>query len=117
VQTFIPWVAEGSGGFMLSGVAWSDEDALDYTRRSENKSVYIVVTHLKAQSDPWTVELRLLRTGDGKCLGKLDTSFDSSNPGKRVRELSQRLIALLTEQANISFKLPRRFMNCLMQII
>ena len=100
VQTLIPWIAEGTGGFVLCGVAWSNDDALEYVRRSEAKSDYIVVTHLNTQSNLWSLDVRVLRTGDGECVGNLEVSFASSNPAERVSELSQRLVTLLGKQAN-----------------
>ncbi len=106
VQTLIPWIAEGAGGFVLSGVAWSNEEAVEFVRKSETKSDYVVVTHLNTQSDPWIVDLRVLRAGDGECVGKIETSFASSNPGERVSELSQRLLTLLAKQANAKIHTP-----------
>lgn len=52
VQTLIPWIAEGAGGFVLCGVAWSNDDAVEYVRLGGTKSDYVVVTHLNLQSDP-----------------------------------------------------------------
>src|SRR5262249_23614894 len=34
VQTLIPWISSGGGGFVLSGVAWSNDDAFDYVKQS-----------------------------------------------------------------------------------
>ena len=74
--------------------------ALEYVRQSERKTDYIVITHLNTQSDPWTVELRLLRTDNGKCISNLETSFVSSDPGQRVKELSEGLAKSLTKQSS-----------------
>jgi tetratricopeptide (TPR) repeat protein len=101
VQTFIPWISEGSGGFVLSGVAWTDGNALEYVRRSETKTKYVVVTHLTTGSDPWTVDLRVLQTSNGECVAELQSSFARSIPGEPVVELSRRLINMLTEQLQV----------------
>lgn len=100
VQTLIPWIGEESGGFVLSGVAWNDKDAVEYSRQGELKSDYVVITHLKPWSEPWIVELRLVQTADGKCLGKLDSSLVASNPVASIHELARQLIALFVEQTN-----------------
>jgi tetratricopeptide (TPR) repeat protein len=100
VQTLVPWIVNG-GGFILSGVAWKDEDAVNHSRQGQIKSDYVVVTHLKTQSEPWTVDLRLVRTIDGKCLGTLSTSFASTRPQETLPGLAPQLLKLLTEHAEI----------------
>lgn len=37
VQTFIPWISEGNGGFVLSGSAGTDNDALEYVKKHQNR--------------------------------------------------------------------------------
>jgi len=101
VQAFIPWISEGSGGFVLSGVAWTDSDALEYVRRSETKTKYLVVTHLTTRSDPWTVDLRVLQTSNGECVAELQSFVAQSIPGEPVIELSRRLTDLITEQLHV----------------
>ena len=100
VQTFIPWIAEGGGGFVLSGVAWSDDDALEYVRRSETKTKYVVVTHLNTGSDPWSIDLRVLQTSNGARVAELQSFVAQSVPGEPV-ELARRLIDLVTEQLGV----------------
>lgn len=101
VQTFIPWISEGSGGFVLSGVAWTENDALEYVRRSETNSEYVALVHLNTVSDPWSVDLRLLKTSNGECVANLQGFVAQSIPGQPVIELSHRLIDLITEQLQI----------------
>jgi tetratricopeptide (TPR) repeat protein len=101
VQTFIPWISEGSGGFVLSGVAWTDGDALECVRRSESKTKYVVVTHLTTGSDPWSVDLRVLQTSSGERVAELQSFFAQPIPGEPVIELSHRLINLITEQLHV----------------
>jgi hypothetical protein len=101
VLTLVPWIAEGSGGFVLSGAAWSDEDAAGYARQGELKGDYIVITHLKTQSEPWNLELRLVRTLDGKRLGTLNATFASQKPEEAIPDLARRLLTLLSEQAEM----------------
>lgn len=50
IQTLIPWIVSDSPGFVLSGVAWKDEDAANYARQGAAKSDYVVITHLKPNS-------------------------------------------------------------------
>ena len=101
VQTLIPWVSAGGSGFVLSGVAWSDSDALEFVRRTETKTDYVVVTHLNTASDPWTVDLRLLNATNGEGVANLENSFVLSAAGEPVIELSRRLIDLIIDQLHI----------------
>ncbi|MGH8022974.1 MAG: hypothetical protein ACRED1_05305, partial [Limisphaerales bacterium] len=107
VQTLIPWITNEGGGFVLSGVPWKDEDAANYARQGEIKSDYVVTIHLKPNADPWTAELRLIRTIDAKCLGTLNGSFPFARPEEGIPALAQQLLALLREQAEVeSIPLP-----------
>jgi tetratricopeptide (TPR) repeat protein len=106
VQTLIPWIAEEIGGFVLSCVPWTDENAAAQARQSQVKNDFVVTTHLKTQVEPWTVELRLVRTIDGKCLGQLDAVFPSTKPEDAIPQLAQRLLGLLVEQAEVETQPP-----------
>ncbi|MBA4150135.1 MAG: tetratricopeptide repeat protein [Verrucomicrobia bacterium] len=106
VQTLVPWVTQYPGGFVLSGVPWDDEAAASYTRQGEVKSDYVVITHLKPNAEPWTVELRLVRAIDGKCLGTLSASFHSEKPEEGIPTLARQLLTLLGEQAEVEMAPP-----------
>src|SRR5207248_857594 len=93
--TLIPWFASGSGGFVLSGVRWSDEDAANYARQGDAPSDYVVIVHLKTQLDPWTVELRLVRTIDAKCLCEVSMTFSPDKPEAAVPTLADRLLVAI----------------------
>jgi tetratricopeptide (TPR) repeat protein len=101
VQSMVPWITNEGSGFVLSGVAWTDEQAAEYSRQGQTKSDYVVTTHLKPNAEPWTVELRLVRTIDAKCLGTLSSSFPSAKPEEAIPALAQQLLALLREQAEV----------------
>jgi tetratricopeptide (TPR) repeat protein len=106
VQTLIPWITEEIGGFILSGVIWRDEDAANYARQSAHKSDYVVIIHLKTQTEPWTVELRLIRTIDGNFLGNFDALIPSAKPEETIPQLAQNLLALLVKHAEIESQVP-----------
>lgn len=101
VQTFIPWISEGSGGFVLSSVGWSDDNVFEYVRRSETQTKYVVVTHLITRSDPWSVDLRVLEISNGECVAELQNFITPAIPGEPVIELSRRLIDLITKQLHV----------------
>jgi Flp pilus assembly protein TadD len=100
-QTFVPWIAENGGCFVLCGVAWSDEDAVKYSRQAQVESKYVVTTHLKVQAGPWITELRVVRVSDGSLIGSFSVSFKSAKPEDAIPELSLRLLSLLTREAGL----------------
>ena len=101
VQTLVPWIAGETPGFILSGVPWTDENAATYARQGESKSDFAVVTHLKPNADPWSVELRLIRTIDAKCVGTLKVSFPMARPEEGLPALTRQLLAILAQQAGV----------------
>jgi tetratricopeptide (TPR) repeat protein len=100
-QTLVPWITEPTGGFVLSAVAWSDEDAAHHSRQGDLKSDYVVISHLKTQSEPWTAELRLVHSINGKCLGRFSECFPSGEPTNAVHNLSRQLSDLLHRSAEV----------------
>lgn len=106
VQTLVPWIAEADGGFVLAGSPWKDEDAANYSRQRATKADYVVVTHLKPHAQPWTVELRLIRSIDCECLGNLSVSFPPAEPQQGIPGLVQQLLALLAENAQVRLQAP-----------
>jgi tetratricopeptide (TPR) repeat protein len=103
-QTLIPWVASDPAGFLFGGVRWADDDAANYARQGEIKSDYVVITHLLPNADPWRVELRLVRTIDGKCLGQLAGAV--AKPETGLPEIARQLLALLATEAELTIYPP-----------
>jgi len=100
-QTIVPWIIEPGSGFVLSGMPWVDEDAVKHVQQSAIKSDYVVLTHLVTKTEPWVVQLRLVRTSDTKCIGQLATSFSMANPTHAIRGLAQSLLDLLSREVSI----------------
>ncbi len=106
VQTLTPWIAEKPGGFVFSGKAWRDEDATNYARQSQGKSDYVIVSHLRTQAEPWSAELRLIETKDGKLIGNLVALFPSSKPEEAIPTLATQLISVLVREGHIETQAP-----------
>ncbi len=105
VQTLIPVVKEEAiKGFVLYGISLKDQDIISYALQGPIKSDYVIITHLKTQAEPWVVELRLVRTIDGKCLANLSTSFMSAKPEEGIIELGEKVVSLLANQAHINLQ-------------
>jgi tetratricopeptide (TPR) repeat protein len=106
VRTLIPWVVEPSVAFAVGGMSWSDEVAANCARQDEPKADYVVITHLKVQKEPWAVDLRLVRTIDGKRLGELHVDVLPTDPQDAFSGLAMRLLTLLADQADIALRAP-----------
>ena len=101
VQTLVPWLAGDSPGFVLSGGPWEDDAAANFARQDELKSDYAVIIHLKPNAEPWSADLRPVRTIDGKCLGTLTGSFPPDKPEEGLPALARQLLTLLREHAEV----------------
>jgi tetratricopeptide (TPR) repeat protein len=106
VQTLAPWVTGKSSGFVLSGVPWRNEDAAMYSLRAPMKSDFVIVIHLKAESEPWTIELQLIRSSNGENLGELRASFQSANPEYAVLDVVRRLLLLIAGPVRLENRTP-----------
>jgi tetratricopeptide (TPR) repeat protein len=106
-RTLVPWiVAPPPGGFVLSGVAWTEADAAGYARQAQPPADYVIVTHLRTQAEPWVLELRLVRTVDAVCLGQLEESFPSATPGDAIRRLAPALLRLVGSETGTALITP-----------
>jgi tetratricopeptide (TPR) repeat protein len=106
VQTLEPWIAEPVGGFVLIGEPWSDEEASKSALQTDLKSDYAVVTHLDTRNEPWTIDLRLIRTTDAKRIGNLTCSFPSTKPEESIPEMARQLLKLLTKETAVKSRSP-----------
>jgi tetratricopeptide (TPR) repeat protein len=106
VQTLAPWVTSKSCGFVLSGTPWRDEDAATYSLQAPMKSDFVIVIHLKADSEPWTIELRMVRSSNRESLGHLTASFQPANPEDAVLDIARRLLLLIAGPAQLKSRTP-----------
>ena len=101
-QTLVSWITNISGGFVLAGAPWSDEQAAHSARQGEQKADYVVCVHLKACNEPWMAQIRLIRTIDGTCLGTTEAPFSSLEPFDGLRDLTTKVIELLKREVNLT---------------
>lgn len=100
-MTLVPWIAAPTAGFVLSGAAWRDEDAINYARQAGVKAEFVVISHLRTRSEPCSAQVRLVRVSDGRCLGELDEAFSFASPADGILKLTRRLSELLAREAGI----------------
>lgn len=101
VRTLVPWISEPSGGFALFGRAYTEKDAAELANQGPIQSQYIVTTHLKTQTEPWTAEVRLIQADGEKCLSQHTVSLSSASPTAGVLRLAQELLDALNCEAGI----------------
>jgi tetratricopeptide (TPR) repeat protein len=104
VQTLMPWKRGERSGFLLSGAAWTGEEASIIAKRVQIINDYVVTTHIKCESEPWTIELQLVRTIDGICLGMLNPSFPRAKLPEAVLQLAPQFLDLLVKQIYLEIR-------------
>lgn len=109
VRTIVPWLQGDSPAFVLLGPPWNDDDAARHARGGDSPSDYLVLTHLKAKTEPWTIELRLIRTIDARRLATAEMTFPSSQPEPALRQLAHDLLHLLQQHADFTPAAPPTF--------
>lgn len=100
--TLVPWIVKPSAGFVLSGVAWKNDEAAAHARRTrpdQKPADHIVITHLDCRSEPWRIELRLVRTIDTKCLAETSATCPAADPAQALPALTRDLFAALATHA------------------
>jgi hypothetical protein len=93
----VPTVTTTQKAFVLSGVAWRDEDAARYSSLGATKSEFVVVTHLRCRSERWTAEARLIRSDNHELVGEYSASFQLSDPEEAILELARRLLSQIAK--------------------
>lgn len=101
-QTLVPWLTEPDPGFVLSGVAWDDADAIRYAQQCEAQSDFVVISHLVTTAEPWQAHVRVLRTDDEECVGTVSASFPMADPTAAIQQLTEDLVALIARAAALA---------------
>ena len=103
-RTLVPWLVKPRPGFILGGVPWDDATASRHARAvvPDDAADYLVVTHLRCVAEPWTIELRLVRTIDAACLATASVACPPSDPGQALPLLTSTLHELLSTHADIA---------------
>jgi len=98
-QTLMPW-AQGHG-FVLMGKPYSDTDLCDLVAKQTAPMDYIAYVTLDTVSEPWNINVRLLRISDGELLGETTATTDSGYPGEGVQQLLADFQKLVLKQTNM----------------
>lgn len=103
--TLIPWVMNGSGGFVLGGRPYSDEDLVTFAGRTAGDANtapdYVLGSHLIVHGENFTVRLRLIRCIDGRCLGEVMREFPESAFHRVAGRVLEDLARILSNEAEV----------------
>ena len=96
--TLIPWLSGPSGGFVVGGAAWPDDQIAHLVRQQDKPSDYAVACHLKPAGSSWHAEVKLIRTIDTATLGVLTTDFSIEQVEASLPQLARQLVSLLVKE-------------------
>ncbi len=102
-RVLVPWLVKPRPGFIMGNVPWDDATASRHARAvvPDDVADYLVISHLRCTAEPWTVELRLVRTIDAACLATASVSCAPADPGQALPELTRALFEALAAHAEI----------------
>lgn len=99
-RPLLSWMVKPAPGFILGGKNWGDAIAARHARSSvpDDPADYLVISHLVCHSDPWSIELRLIRTIDAVCLATASASCSATDPAPAISSLTRDLIPILSNE-------------------
>lgn len=109
VHTLSPWLLGAHPEFILSGVAWSDEEAAGHALQVKPPADYVVITHLKTAAEPWVVDLRLVQTQNHRCLHHETVQFQSCEPYPTLPRLAENLAIALASIRSTPRRSPAHY--------
>ena len=113
--TLIPWILNGTGGFVLSGKAYDDEYVAEQARQATSASSqvadYAVSAHLIVQGENFTLRLRLIRCIDGRCVGETLHHFAETAFHRVAETCLTQLGKLLNQEAEVTISSSQPTLN------
>ncbi len=102
-RTLVPWIVKPRPGFILGGMPWDDATASRHARAAvpEDAADYLVITHLRCRAEPWTIEVRVLRTIDAACLATASIPCSLSDLAPALSALEAAVSGALATHAEI----------------
>jgi hypothetical protein len=101
VRGLFPWMLNKVGGsFVLTTQPPPDADAIQRARGG-GAFDFAVVTHVRADRDPWTATMRVLRASDGRCVFEHETAATPDRLDIIAAALAIEIQRALAEHANV----------------
>jgi Flp pilus assembly protein TadD len=109
-RALFPWMVTKSGGsFVLTTQPPSDADAIARAR-SGGACDFVVVTHVKAEREPWSATIRVLRTSDARCVYEHEAFATADRPDVIAAQLALELQRVLEINAQAKAAAPSAYL-------
>jgi tetratricopeptide (TPR) repeat protein len=106
VRPIAPWIAGEAPAFVVARQPWTAAEAAEQSRSVNPECGYAIVSHIQVQTEPWTVEARLVRVADAAVLGSASAQLTINEPEAALRALAADVIGLLQREAGIAQATP-----------
>jgi len=98
----VPWISDPEGGgFILTGQAWQDDAASPHARNMDHPYDFLVTSHLIARGENWTLQTRIIRTIDAKCLHQHEYKLAEWQPHTITDRLFADTHKILEQEAGV----------------
>lgn len=110
--TFMPWIANGGGGFGLFGSAWDPADLAQQAREmtagkgGTPPADFLVGSHLVSTGENWKLKLDLVRTIDGRTVASFSHDFAEGAFHRIADQVTGELLAALSREAGTETRTP-----------
>jgi hypothetical protein len=101
-----PFIVGTPGGFVLAGTRWDDDVAIAQARAGDPPGDYVVLSHFAATREPYSLNVRLIRTIDGSQLAEAEALVDPQRPERGFTEVAEWLLAATCDQARVTREIP-----------
>jgi hypothetical protein len=110
VRGLFPWMVTKSGGsFVLTTLPPSDADAVARAKAG-GPCDFVVVTHVKAQREPWSATIRVVRASDGRCVYEHEAFATADRPDVIAAQLAIELKRVMEIHAPAKAPAPSAYL-------
>ena len=110
VRGLFPWMLTPSGGsFVLTTEPPADAGALARAKGG-GACDFVVVTHVRAEREPWSATMRVLRVADGRCVHEHAASATADRPDVIAAQLAIELQRVLEMHAQAKAQAPAAYL-------
>ncbi len=88
VKALVPWVTGESQAYMLGQKPWTNDYAAKIAARADVGAEWILILHLNAKNDPWTVDFHLVRSMGATCAYEGSVTLRRDDPALNPQDLT-----------------------------
>lgn len=106
VKTLVPWVTGESQGYVFGQRPWTDDYAAEVATRADVCAEWILIVHLNAKNEPWSVDFRLVRSLGAACAYEGSATLRRDDPALSPQELTSAMQSALLSATGAKAVLP-----------